>query len=465
VQCKSEGALNPKQICAHKIMPDWAAMKAQFATRVLSILCCFFSVAVAQQQPATPASPTVGGAIGWPPKLAVGQSWYVSIERIGDWQVNLTGKDADGDPFGKAQNLRTLSVMNVFFYYNKQKDLAELLLTDGKISDLCQFARYGVSDVAMTGATFVKDATTPFKAHSGFCSATLDDGSGRGRPDLGLPATANQNGAPVEKTNALWPPNLEVGQTWNISIPTVGNWVLKLSAKDKDGDPFGKAQSGGSSLDAYFYWVNESRNAVLQMTDGTSIWGCVFPEAGMNGQTLSGEALYSKDKSAQIVSLNQTCTAELSSGPGIIRDSAPTTPISNDSKLSWPPTIEVGQTWKLQIGAQIYDFELGKLTANVPTGIAKNGTAKLDVFFFYSSKENRAILELSGAFSQIVCNFEIVGVAGSSLIGNGSFRIDKNKPYTPLKDKCIVTLVKAKTTAATTVALQLLNGTALNLSF
>ena len=420
---------------------------------VLGLL--LFSFAAAQQsspaQTPTTQTPTVTGAIGWPPKLAVGQSWYVNIEKLGDWLVTLEGKDADGDPIGKAKDLRGSSSYNVFFYYNKQKDFAELLLTDGKTSQLCQFGSYGVTDFIMTGAAFIKDSATPFKAYPGFCTAILDDGTGRGKPDLGLPSVSTT----TSSSNALWPPNLEVGQTWNISIPTVGDWTLKLGSKDKDGDPFGKAVGATSSLDAYFYWVADSRNAVLQMTDGTSIWGCVFPEAGLDGQTLSGEALYSKDKTSMIVVLNQTCTAELTAGPSIIRNQtgtpATTNPTgSSDLKLSWPPNIDVGQAWKVQIGAQVYDINLTKLTASVPSGTAKNGKAVLDTFFFYSSKENRAILEMSGAFSQIVCNFEIKGLVGQSLTGTGSFRIDKNKAYTALKDKCVATLVKAKAPSANT---------------
>jgi hypothetical protein len=400
---------------------------------------------VLAQQPANPAqAPTVSGAIGWPPKLAVGQTWFVSIEKLGDWSVTLDAKDADGDPIGKAKNLRNSSVYNVFFYYDRQKDYANLLLTDGKISQLCQFGSYGVTDFIMTGATFVKDSSSSFKPYPGFCSAALDDGTGRGRPDLGLPAVS----VPAQKVNALWPPNLEVGQTWRVSIPTVGEWTLMLSGKDQDGDPFGKALTTNSSLEAYFYWAADTSNAVLQMTDGTSIWGCVFAESGLNAQTLNGEAVYKKDKNAATVLLNQTCSAELVNGPSIVRVSSTSTtmpPNSSNQKLSWPPNIEVGQVWKVQIGAQVYDINLTKLLANVPSGTAKNGKATLDAFFFYSSKENRAILELSGTYSQIVCNFEIKGIADASMTGAGSFRLDKSKPYTPLKDKCLATLVSAKT--------------------
>jgi hypothetical protein len=441
----------------------WAMKLFQRIFLVLCLLGYGFSIANAQQ-PVTPTqTPTVTGAIGWPPKLAVGQNWYISIEKLGDWSVTLDGKDADGDPIGKAKNLRNSSVLNVFFYYDKQKDFANLLLTDGKISQLCQFGSYGVTDFIMTGATFVKDSSTPFKPYSGFCTAALDDGTGRGKPDLKDQTVPE----PSQKTNALWPPNLEVGQTWQVSIPTVGDWTLKLSGKDKDGDPFGKALAANSSLDAYFYWVADTRNAVLQMTDGVSIWGCVFPEGGLNGQTLSGEAVYQKDKNAQTVLLNQTCTAELIGGASIIKASSTTTtpPNSSGIKLSWPPNIEVGQAWKVQIGAQIYDINLSKLLANVPSGTAKNGNAKLDTFFFYSSKENRAILELSGAYSQIVCNFEITGIAGSSMTGAGSYRLDKNKPYTPLKDKCVATLISVKS-ANSSVALQnMLKSYGLNWAF
>jgi hypothetical protein len=434
---------------------------------VLCLVGYGFSIALAQQpipptQPSQP--PTVTGAIGWPPKIAVGQTWYVSIEKLGDWSVTLEGKDSDGDPIGKAKNLRNSSVYNVFFYYDKQKDFANLLLTDGKISQLCQFGSYGVTDFLMTGATFVKDSTTPFKPYTGFCTAALDDGTGRGRPDLNAPAVTE----PTQKANALWPPNLEVGQTWNVSIPTVGDWTLKLSGKDKDGDPFGQATTNNSSLDAYFYWAADTRNAVLQMTDGVSIWGCVFGESGLNGQTLSGEAVYKKDKNAATVLLNQVCTAELSSGPSIIRASSTSTttpPSSSNFKLSWPPSIEIGQVWKVQIGAQVYDLSLTKLLANVPSGTAKNGKTTLDVFFFYSSKENRAILELSGAYSQIVCNFEIKGIAGASMTGTGSFRVDKNKPYTPLKDKCVATLISVKSVNSSLELQTMLEAYGLNLAF
>jgi hypothetical protein len=411
--------------------------------REVFLLLCLFAAGVSfaqTQQPVAPA-PTVTGAIGWPPKIETGQTWYVNIEKLGDWMVTLEGKDSDGDPIGKAKNLRNSSIYNVFFYYDKQKDFANLLLTDGKISQLCQFGSYGVTEYIMTGATFVKDSTSAFKPYTGFCTAALEDGTGRAKPDL----TAQTSTDPNPKINALWPPNLEVGQTWQVSIPTVGNWMLKLSGKDKDGDPFGQATTSNSSLDAYFYWASDTRNAVLQMTDGASIWGCVFPEAGLNGQTLTGEAVYKKDKNAQTVLLGQTCTAELTSGPSIIKAATGTTPpVSSNIKLLWPPNIEVGQAWKVQIGAQIYDINLIKLLSSVPSGTAKNGKATLDAFFFYSSKENRVILELSGAFSQIVCNFEIKGIAGSSMTGNGSFRVDKNKPYTPLKDKCVATLISVK---------------------
>jgi hypothetical protein len=424
-----------------------------------------FSTALAQQPvaPAPPSQPpTVTGAIGWPPKIAVGQTWYVSIEKLGDWSVTLDAKDADGDPIGKAKNLRNSSVYNVFFYYDKQKDFANLLLTDGKISQLCQFGSYGVTDFTMTGATFVKDSTTPFKPYTGFCTAALDDGTGRGRLDLNSPAVSQ----PTQTNNSLWPPNLEVGQTWRVSIPTVGDWTLKLSGKDQDGDPFGKATTTNSSLDAYFYWAADTRNAVLQMTDGVSIWGCVFSESGLNGQILSGEAVYKKDKNAATVLLNQICTAELSGGPSIIRASSATIPPNSSApKLSWPPNIEVGQVWKVQIGAQVYDINLTELLANVPSGTAKNGKTTLDVFFFYSSKENRAILELSGVYSQIVCNFEIKGIAGASMTGAASFRVDKNKPYAPLKDKCVATLVSAKTPSSSQMLQNMLDVYGLNQVF
>ncbi len=407
----------------------------------LFLACCFAGFGLTQAQTQQPSTPTVvTGAIGWPPKIAVGQTWYVSIEKLGDWLVTLEGKDADGDPIGKAKNLRNSSIYNVFFYYDKQKDFANLLLTDGKISQLCQFGSYGVTEYSMTGVTFVKDSTSSFKPYSGFCTAALDDGTGRAKPNLAQPATD-----PAPKVSALWPPNLEVGQTWRVSIPTVGDWTLTLNAKDQDGDPYGQAVAATSSLDAYFYWVADTRNAVLQMTDGVSIWGCVFGESGLTGQTLTGEAVYKKDKNAQTVLLNQICSVELTGGPSIIKATTGITPPpSSNLKLSWPPNIELGQVWKVQIGTQIYDINLIKLLANVPSGTAKNGKATLDVFFFFSSKENRAILELSGALSQIVCNFEIKGIAGASMTGNGSFRLDKNKPYTPLKDKCVATLVSAK---------------------
>jgi hypothetical protein len=433
--------------------------------KLVFLLLCLFGtgISVAQTQPLTPA-PTVTGAIGWPPKIAVGQTWYVSIEKLGDWLVTLDGKDSDGDPIGKAKNLKNSSVENVFFYYDKAKDFANLLLTDGKISQLCQFGSYGVTEYIMTGATFVKDSSSAFKPYSGFCTAALDDGTGRGKPDL----SATTPSDPTPKVNALWPPNLEVGQTWQVSIPSIGDWTLTLNGKDKDGDPFGKAVGATSSLDAYFYWANDTRNAVLQMTDGVSIWGCVFPESGLNGQTITGEAVYKKDKNAATVLLNQTCTAQLTSGPSIIKSSGTSTttpPASSNLKLSWPPNIELGQAWKVQIGAQVYDINLSKLLANVPSGTAKNGKTILDVFFFFSSKENRAILELSGSYSQIVCNFEIKGLAGSSMTGNGSYRVDKNKPYTPLKDKCIATLVSVKSAGSSQNLQNMLDSYGLGLAF
>ena len=286
-------------------------------------------ISPALAQTATP--PAAKNAIGWPPRLEVGQQWYASMGKLG-FNVNLNVKDSDGDPSGVAVD-NANARYTVFFYYNKQENLADLYLKGAKTSYRCLFSKGSVNldnpnDVTMVGAAFDFNPTAPvatdrFKQRSEPCivswtNAPNAPSSIQSTPDPAVstnPAptpvtapTATTNPgvstpvssstisaatAPVKLPAAPltlnYPPKIASGQSWYLALGASG-FDINLTKLGANGIGSGTASSGTAKFEAYFYFVSAENRTVLELVAPTTTLTCSFGVRGAEDKVLNGDA-------------------------------------------------------------------------------------------------------------------------------------------------------------------------------
>ena len=415
------------------------------------------SIAAAQTATQAPSA----GPIGWPPKLEVGQVWGITIEDIGTWELRLTGRDTDGDPVGTAKAQTTgITDRQAFFYFKRAENLAYLALTDGTTTTLCTFGSNSVQGPTMFGATFTRSKSdTAFKPLENVCVANLDP-----LGQLGI----NLN--PPTNPNSPWPPRLSVGQTWRVNLADQGVYSVVLNGTDKDGDPVGTARPvTGPSLDAFFYFLQREQNAVLQLTDGTRVWGCVFEPGSLKGSTLTGTLVLKSGRDASFETTGKVCTATLETGPSV-NPSSPTTsgptnptptsppppsppaptPQPSTSQALWPPVIAVGQIWTVDLGSTRYDVALTRLTNNKPSGPATTPKIRAEASFSFDARTNRATLEIVGAALIQICTFDAKSPKGAGYVGTVSVKSSPNATPRSVAGTCVATPLRPGTNAMPT---------------
>ena len=283
----------------------------------------------AMAQTATPTS--AKNAIGWPPRLEVGQQWYASMGKLG-FNVNLNVKDSDGDPSGVATDNANVRY-TVFFYYNKQENLADLYLKGAKTSYRCLFSKGSVNldnpnDVTMVGAAFDYNPSAPvatdrFKQRAEPCIVSwtnapnapasiqnVPDPSSAANPAVTTPATppAATNPAPstpvsssaASGANAAvklpaaplalsYPPKIASGQAWYLALGSNG-FEITLSKLGANGIGSGTASSGSAKFEAYLYFISGENRTVLELVSPTSTLSCSFGVRGAEDKVLNGDA-------------------------------------------------------------------------------------------------------------------------------------------------------------------------------
>jgi len=221
---------------------------------------------------------------------------------------------------------------------------------------------------------------------------------------------------------AGWPSITAVGQTWSVSMPDSIIWTVKLTDKDKDGDPAGTAVSNkGVKLSAFFYYLPKDDVIWLDMTaDSNSYYFCRFDPQAFNGSTLQGTAYYRKSKDAQDEKIGN-CSAKLGGAA---------TTTANASNLSWPINPQVGQTWVFNIqSGGIWTVVLsGRSDKGNPMGPAtSNKGDKWTGFFYYEKDKNDAWLDLTAdGKSYTSCFFDSKSVSGKTLQGTAYYYKDEN---------------------------------------
>ena len=324
--------------------------------KVALIAALALSPALTPAAVAQPATPTAAkNAIGWPPRLEVGQQWYASIGKLG-FNINLNVKDTDGDPSGVASD-QSKARYTVFFYYNKTDNLADLYLKGAKTSYRCLFSKGSVnlgnaSDVTMVGAAFDYNPNAPvatdrFKQRSEPCIVSwtnapsapssiqsLPDPSSstNSAPTPATPPAASTNPTPSNPTSSsainaatapvklpaapltlAYPPKIASGQLWYLALGTSG-YEISLSKLGANGIGSGMATSGNAKFEAYFYFISGENRTVLELVAPTSTLTCSFGVRGAEDKVLNGDATF-KVGTGNPQALKEKCALYLVTAP------------------------------------------------------------------------------------------------------------------------------------------------------
>ncbi len=285
-----------------------------------------FSAGLAQTQP-SPVDP-LAGPIGWPPKLEINQTWIISIDGIGAWELNLTQRDTDGDTVGTAR-AQTKDAVNLqaFFYFKRADDQAYLALTDTVTTTLCTFDPSSVKGETMFGATFTRTkADTGFKPMDNVCSATLvaqadlnpNPPSSTPPPSATNPPANPPTTAP--SSAAVWPPRIAVGQIWTVDLGST-RYDLALTRAVNNGAS-GPATTPKIRADAVFSYDAKTNRATLEITGAATIQVCTFDVKSPKGTGYVGTAAFKTSKNGPLKPINGSCIATLLK-PGTSRTANP----------------------------------------------------------------------------------------------------------------------------------------------
>ncbi len=290
--------------------------------------------ALAQTTPATPpaAQPAPAKpALSWPPILEVGQRWVLTLEPLGQWEINLSAKDKDGDPIGTAKsNVQGGVNYQTFFYYLKTSDITNLYLSNSNGSGyLCQFTKDSVSknplDVTMIGAAYVKAPGKPFEKLESIClvswvnspAAPLSIQPTTGTvPTPAAPVTtppvattppvvtppippaavnpttgvATDIKAPQTAVALVWPPKIEVKQSWLARISNLSfDITLQTTAA---GIVRGTAKRGAANGEAFMFYNSSENRLTLELNVGADQFICSFDLKGIQDKAYTGTVIY-----------------------------------------------------------------------------------------------------------------------------------------------------------------------------
>lgn len=249
------------------------------------------------------AGPSGSGSAGatpqpqWPPAIALGQSYQVSIQRtVGtpkteSWALTLKDRANNGDPRGTAT--QGSQSQTGYVAYDQKADVVWIDLTsDGKTMTSCAFEVSGLRTSPWVGRAYYYQDLKAKPERIGDCQALVRTGA------------ALSGGAASSAGALTWPVKPAVGQTWTLDVQGRGVWTLPLTALSEKGNPRGTALSAsGQKWTAYYYYLNDSsgEGVILDMTaDGKTYIGCQFVGSALSGRSLRGKAyLYASQDDKQ----------------------------------------------------------------------------------------------------------------------------------------------------------------------
>jgi serine protease Do len=242
----------------------------------------------------------------------------------------------------------------------------------------------------------------------------------------------------------------------NLNLPYI---ELGDSNKTIIGDPifvFGFQGTGGMTL-------SFSKGSVGGFTgeDRESSGKQWIKHDAQTGPGNSGGGVYNQDgaligvHSAGVAGNNNSRTAfmrPISLAWGLITPNVPRFVVQNSDKpvvqppapqppapqTNWPPNVAVGQTWAIAIkGHSDWTVKLeGKDSQGDPKGKAVSSKKEnLEAFFYYEAKEDTVWLDMTADSSAyLVCQFERQNFNGTTLVGGGYYKKNKDAKYEKVGD-------------------------------
>ena len=231
-------------------------------------------------------------AAGWPPSIAPGQTYQITIQRSAgtpkseSWTLALSSKAANGEASGQAsQGSRR---QKGYVSYDQKQDLIWIDLTaDDQAMTSCAFDAVSLKTTPWVGRAYSFADPKAEGVRIGDCRAVLGS----------APAPA-QAAATSAGSNLTWPVKPQLGQTWVMDIEKLGRWTVTLKQNSSKGNPLGASISDkGDTWDAAMYYDAKSDVVWYDMTqDGKSSYSCGFGPKGVQGGKLLGTVFSYKDE-------------------------------------------------------------------------------------------------------------------------------------------------------------------------
>jgi hypothetical protein len=244
-----------------------------------------------------------------------------------------------------------------------------------------------------------------------------------------------------------WPPNtfMTTGNTVRLELRQV--WNATVSGKDSDGDWTGSVRGADGRTGVLYAFALQGGGFRFQVAYASSEF-CDIPNA--RGQVAlgvyQGSRFFKANKDAQIQadgSCRVTVTsqnAQVNPAPMPMPQPQPQPAPFPASTLSWPPTFEQGQRWRLEVQT-LGNLEV-TLNAKNNFGEPSGRVGNREVSFNYSrSKEIVEVFILEGQ-ATTVCKFKRDSLNGSSF-ASGEIQSRPN-PQAPLQTQsgsCRATLL------------------------
>jgi hypothetical protein len=365
------------------------------------------------------------GAFAQSVKFEVGQTWTGTFQGFGTWTAKFTELDGDGDPRGlttSGPDQRTAGGFDndggPVFYITKSGD-----------------SLFCVGD--------------PQPGPGGVYSGTILRKQGSANAvNTKAPCSFSQAGAsPSPATTSAWPPSSALSAGITVRLELRQLWTAGISGKDEDGDWTGKA-TGADGKSATLYSFSQSDGTFAFQIAYASSELCVVSRTAAQGVSgvYTGKRSFKLNKDSKYV-LEGDCRVTIGNGapapqPNPQPQPAPQPAPPSGVTLNWPPSFNLGQSWRVEItGPSAVTLNVN-LSENDRFGSPSGKVGSQGVSLYYSRSSEFAVIEISDGQATVGCKFKgAASVSGSSLT-NGSVvtRPNPQSPFQNVSGVCRATL-------------------------
>ncbi len=399
--------------------------------------------------------------LGWPVRGTVGQTWTANLQGVGTWTVRFTQTSSQGSPIGQSTSGPDARIG--YFEYVQDGDLGVFWLDLSQTDSAgCLFDRQGPQGNLIRGKS-IRDNAGKIEDLKSACTVSLQTAAPQpptppppAPPPPTPPAPVPPTPVPPTPGSTLsWPPQLGIGQSYQVSVQGTNSWNVSLSAQN--GTAYtGQAvpTQGGPNLQASFFNRSDVDSSELDLTDGTQLYSCLFTgRASLQNGALVGQTFYRATATGQFQNLNRPCevrTLVTQVGPSPLPAPNPAPnpapPAPSPLTASWPP--KPGQTWQVNVtGLTPWTLNFTSLDSDGdPQGTATQGGSSTKSFAF-SLQNGSKVFQFGGNEGSYFCVFPASVVAsGASFTGGQTLLQPKGSQDTQNQNRaCTATLLSGST--------------------